>query len=86
VVYWYLEAGLRSGELSVIKTSDINRFKQDATIRRTESDRKIREMPKGKKYKIVHLSACAMKIVQKHMKDREGEDAFLFINPVSKKR
>lgn len=80
------EAGLRSGELSVLKISDINRFKQDATIRRTESDRKVREIPKGRKFKIVHLSERAMEIAAKHMKGRESEDAYLFINPASNRR
>ena len=78
--------GLRSGELSVIKILDINRFKRDATIRRTESDREVRELPKGRSYKIIHLSDRAMELALKHMKGREGEDEFLFINPVSGRR
>ncbi len=80
------EAGLRSGELSVLKISDVNRFKRDATIRRTESDRKVREIPKGGNWRIVHLSDRAMEIALTRMKGRENTDEFLFINPVSESR
>jgi len=80
------ETGLRSGELSVLKISDINRFKRDATIRRTESDREVRELPKSRVYKIIHLSDRAMEIALKHMKGRENKDDFLFMNPASGRR
>lgn len=80
------ETGLRSGELAVLKINDINRFKRDAIIRRTESARKVREMPKGKKYKIIHLSDRAMEIALKNMQGREGADAWIFINPFTKNR
>lgn len=76
---------LRSGELAVLKVSDINRFKRDATIRRTESDRKVRELPKGRKFKTVHLPDRAMEIAEKHMKGKNPDD-YLFTNPASGRR
>lgn len=77
------ETGLRSGELSVLKIPDINRFKRDAVIRRTESDRKVHEIPKGRKFKIIHLSDRALEIATAHMKGREHTDEFLFRNPAA---
>lgn len=79
------ETLLRSGELAVLRVSDINPFKRDVTIRRTESDRKVREIPKGRKFKIVHLSDTAWEIAKNKIRDRRPDD-YLFINPASSRR
>ena len=80
------KTGLRSGELAVLRISDINRFGRSALIRRTESDRKVREVPKGRKWRTIPLSDRAMEIAAKHIKGREHTDDFLFINPASGRR
>jgi integrase/RNA polymerase subunit RPABC4/transcription elongation factor Spt4 len=75
------ETGLRSGAYSTLRIIDINVFNRTATVRRTESDRKIWEHTKSRKIKEKRLSDQAYDLAVKHMRGRTDVNDWLFINP-----